>query len=48
MPEDTILHSYRRENLKSYIIWQLMGSNAVYSDSHYGNGRTVQNYSKYV
>jgi hypothetical protein len=23
-PEDTILHSHRRENLKSYIIWEVV------------------------
>jgi hypothetical protein len=27
IPEDTILHSHRRENLKSYIISEFVGNN---------------------
>jgi hypothetical protein len=26
IPEDTILHSHRRENLKSYIVYLMLGS----------------------
>jgi hypothetical protein len=30
IPEDAILHSHRRENLKPYIMWATLGNRAIF------------------